>query len=172
MANESHPLVWFLHKVTVVRGYIIFGNSSICEKRNLLWFILTLIICSRGLEQEFIPLVSFGSIVDLYFLIPQSQPSAQPSLLIDLLLRTWHHPPELLPHLTRTFCSVTESKMETKAMGMPAPKQEGSNHAVLQSAFSAKTSLEVYMKLWATVAIEFSLILNHVRSTSNNLIIL
>ena len=71
----------------------------------------------------------------------QPSPPLPSSMLIDLLLRIWHHL-QFSPHLTR--CSmVTESKVEAKAMciGHACFKAGmGSNDAILESIFSAKTS--------------------------------
>ena len=83
----------------------------------------------RSLGQESIPLVSFGSIVTVSGPL-LSYPTIS-TLCPTPILVTHRSPPSdmALPPgaftaFNKAFSSVTESKMETKGMGMPASKQE------------------------------------------------
>jgi hypothetical protein len=84
---------------------------------------------NRSLEQESIPLVSLGSIVTIsgpllsYPTISTLCPTpilvAHRSPPSDMAL-----PPGAFTAFNKAFGSVTESKMKSKGMGMPASKQE------------------------------------------------
>ena len=84
---------------------------------------------NRSLEQESFPLVSLGSIVTvsgpllsyptIATLCPTPILVTHRSPPLDMAL-----PPGAFTAFNKAFGSVTESKMETKGMGMPASKQE------------------------------------------------
>ena len=82
-----------------------------------------------NLEQESIPLVSFGSIVTVSGPL-LSYPTISTLCPTPVLFAHRSPPNKTLSSeasstaFNKAFSSVTESKMETKGMGMPASKQE------------------------------------------------